>query len=112
MKSTPRHDKAEVGLFKWSIRNGGVENQRVAVEEQKAGGCSGFQYGMMIEEERAGRGDQALESHGSKFSWTVQHSVSEERRVDFVHTIAGGGFTVKNPNDKSTCGWGSSLSTE
>ena len=45
------------------------------VEEQKAGGglrvfvqgggCSGFQYGLMIEE-RAGRGDQAFESHGVK----------------------------------------------
>ena len=27
--------------------------------------------------------------------------------VDFVDTITGGGFTIKNPNAKSTCGYGS-----
>jgi len=32
--------------------------------------------------------------------------------VDFVDTITGGGFTIKNPNAKSTCGCGSSFSTE
>ncbi len=32
--------------------------------------------------------------------------------VDFIETITGGGFTIKNPNAKSTCGCGSSFSTE
>ena len=30
--------------------------------------------------------------------------------VDFVDNIAGGGFTIRNPNAKSTCGCGSSFS--
>ena len=30
--------------------------------------------------------------------------------VDFVDTITGGGFTIKNPNATSTCGCGSSFS--
>ena len=30
--------------------------------------------------------------------------------VDFVDNITGGGFTIKNPNAKSTCGCGSSFS--
>ncbi len=29
--------------------------------------------------------------------------------VDFVDNITGGGFTIKNPNAKSTCGCGSSF---
>ena len=30
--------------------------------------------------------------------------------VDFVDNQMGGGFTIKNPNAKSTCGCGSSFS--
>jgi iron-sulfur cluster assembly accessory protein len=30
--------------------------------------------------------------------------------VDFVDNHMGGGFTIKNPNAKSTCGCGSSFS--
>ena len=30
--------------------------------------------------------------------------------VDFVDSVTGGGFTIKNPNAKSTCGCGSSFS--
>src|SRR4051812_50063161 len=29
--------------------------------------------------------------------------------VDFVDNVTGGGFTIKNPNAKSTCGCGSSV---
>ena len=29
--------------------------------------------------------------------------------VDFVDNLTGGGFTIKNPNAKSTCGCGSSF---
>ena len=29
--------------------------------------------------------------------------------VDFVDTVTGGGFTIKNPNATSTCGCGSSF---
>jgi iron-sulfur cluster insertion protein len=32
--------------------------------------------------------------------------------VDFVDTITGGGFTIKNPQATSTCGCGSSFSVE
>jgi iron-sulfur cluster assembly accessory protein len=32
--------------------------------------------------------------------------------VDFVDTITGGGFTIKNPNATSTCGCGSSFSVD
>ena len=32
--------------------------------------------------------------------------------VDFVDTITGGGFTIKNPTATSTCGCGSSFSVD
>jgi iron-sulfur cluster assembly accessory protein len=95
--------------------------QELLAEEGKAesglrvfvqgGGCSGFQYGLMIEENGAGVGDQLFESNGVKlFIDPVSLSYLKGAEVDFVDTITGGGFTIKNPNATSTCGCGSSFS--
>lgn len=95
--------------------------RELLVEEGKAdsglrvfvqgGGCSGFQYGLMIEESGAGVGDQLFESNGVKLLVDpVSLSYLKGAEVDFVDTITGGGFTIKNPNATSTCGCGSSFS--
>ena len=76
----------------------------------QGGGCSGFQYGLMIEES-GGVGDQQFESNGVRlFVDPVSVSYLKGAEVDFVDTITGGGFTIKNPNATSTCGCGSSFS--
>jgi iron-sulfur cluster insertion protein len=75
----------------------------------QGGGCSGFQYGLMIEES-GGVGDQAFESNGVRlFVDPVSVSYLKGAEVDFVDTITGGGFTIKNPNATSTCGCGQSF---
>ena len=92
-------------------------------EEQKAGsglrvfvqggGCSGFQYGLMIEENGQGAGDQVFESNGIKlYVDPISIRYLNGAEVDFVDTITGGGFTIKNPNATSTCGCGQSFSVE
>ncbi len=69
---------------------------RVAVQ---GGGCSGFQYGLMIEENGQGAGDQVFESHGVKlFVDPISIRYLKGAEVDFVDTVTGGGFTIKNPN--------------
>ena len=94
--------------------------RELLVEEGKAesglrvfvqgGGCSGFQYGLMIEES-GGVGDQLFESNGVRlYVDPVSLSYLKGAEVDFVDTITGGGFTIKNPNASSTCGCGSSFS--
>ena len=76
----------------------------------QGGGCSGFQYGLMIEENGQGSGDQVFESSGVRlFVDPVSISYLRGAEVDFVDTITGGGFTIKNPNATSTCGCGSSF---
>ena len=76
----------------------------------QGGGCSGFQYGLMIEES-GGVGDRQFESNGVRlFVDPVSVSYLKGAEVDFVDTITGGGFTIKNPNASSTCGCGSSFS--
>ena len=76
----------------------------------QGGGCSGFQYGLMIEEGGTGVGDQSFESNGIRlFVDPVSVSYLKGAEVDFVDTITGGGFTIKNPNATSTCGCGQSF---
>ena len=76
----------------------------------QGGGCSGFQYGLMIEENGQGSGDEVYESNGVKlYVDPISIRYLKGAEVDFVDTITGGGFTIKNPNATSTCGCGQSF---
>ena len=76
------------------------------------GGCSGFQYGLMIDEgEGDAESDQVFEVNGVKLLVDpISLRYLSGAEVDFVDNNMGGGFTIKNPNAKSTCGCGSSFS--
>lgn len=77
----------------------------------QGGGCSGFQYGLMIEEaEPSVDVDRIVESNGVRlFVDPISVRYLKGAEVDFVDNMSGGGFTIKNPNAKSTCGCGSSF---
>ena len=89
--------------------NKGNAGLRVFVQ---GGGCSGFQYGLMIDEgEGDASTDSVIESNGVKLLVDpISARYLSGAEVDFVDNITGGGFTIKNPNAKSTCGCGSSFS--
>ena len=78
----------------------------------QGGGCSGFQYGLMIAEgEPTVDVDRIVESNGVRlFVDPISVRYLKGAEVDFVDNLSGGGFTIKNPNAKSTCGCGSSFS--
>jgi iron-sulfur cluster assembly accessory protein len=95
-------------------------NQLLAEEEKvgaglrvfvQGGGCSGFQYGLMIDEgEGDESADQVFEVNGVRlFIDPISLRYLKGAEVDFVDNNMGGGFTIKNPNAKSTCGCGSSF---
>ena len=71
-----------------------------------------FQYGLMIDEgEGDATTDAVIESNGVKLLVDpISARYLKGAEVDFVDNITGGGFTIKNPNAKSTCGCGSSFS--
>ncbi|MEO7275209.1 MAG: iron-sulfur cluster insertion protein ErpA, partial [Vicinamibacterales bacterium] len=75
----------------------------------QGGGCSGFQYGLMIDEgEGDASTDAVVEVNGVKLLVDpISARYLSGAEVDFVDNITGGGFTIKNPNAKSTCGCGS-----
>jgi len=77
----------------------------------QGGGCSGFQYGLMIDEgEGDPTSDQVFEVNGVRlYVDPISLRYLNGAEVDFVDNNMGGGFTIKNPNAKSTCGCGSSF---
>jgi iron-sulfur cluster assembly protein len=74
----------------------------------RGGGCSGFQYALAFDEERAG--DEIFEDHGLRILVDgpsvpyVKGSV-----IDYVDSLQGAGFKVDNPNVIAACGCGSSF---
>ena len=78
----------------------------------QGGGCSGFQYGLMIDEGEGDQdADQVFEVNGIRLLVDpISLRYLQGAEVDFVDNNMGGGFTIKNPNAKSTCGCGSSFS--
>jgi len=78
----------------------------------QGGGCSGFQYGLIIDDGGGDpESDQIFEVNGVRlFVDPISLRYLRGAEVDFVDNQMGGGFTIKNPNAKSTCGCGSSFS--
>jgi len=73
------------------------------------GGCSGFQYGMSLEED-ALEGDSEFVINGVKVIVDPRSSLYlEGAEVDFVEGIMGSGFKIDNPNAASSCGCGHSF---
>jgi iron-sulfur cluster insertion protein len=77
----------------------------------QGGGCSGFQYGLMIEEGLGdAESDRIFESNGVRlFVDPISVRYLSGAEVDFVDNLMGGGFTIRNPNAKTTCGCGQSF---
>jgi iron-sulfur cluster assembly accessory protein len=76
-----------------------------------SGGCSGFRYGMMLEDQPSSE-DVTVQSRGINVYVdrnSTQYLGGSE--IDYLDTLMGAGFTVNNPNAVSACGCGSSFRT-
>lgn len=75
----------------------------------QGGGCSGFSYGFMFDDQRDG--DNVIQAGGVGCLIDPQSLMFlKGATVDFVEGLTGAGFTVKNPNATGSCGCGSSFS--
>jgi len=98
--------KAAGMLAVQSKQNAGV---RVFI---KSGGCSGYQYGMAIDD-RELEGDTIVNHRGIKLLVDrMSLDLLRGCEVDFVENMMGGGFSVNNPNATSSCGCGHSFRTD
>jgi iron-sulfur cluster assembly accessory protein len=73
------------------------------------GGCSGFQYGLNIEDGPE-TDDEILQLEGLRvFVDPFSAQYLEGVEIDYVTTMMGSGFTFRNPNASGGCGCGSSF---
>jgi len=73
------------------------------------GGCSGFRYGMALDES-VNDGDDVVEAHGVKIVVDPESSTYLDGiNIDYVESPTGGGFVINNPNAEATCGCGHSF---
>jgi iron-sulfur cluster assembly protein len=80
---------------------------RVSVQP---GGCSGFKYGLLIEDQSA-EDDYVLEQEGFRvFVDPFSAQYLNGTVIDYVSSMQGSGFTFKNPSSTGGCGCGSSFS--
>jgi iron-sulfur cluster assembly protein len=74
----------------------------------RGGGCSGFQYALAFDEQRAE--DTVFEDKGIRLLVdTPSLPYVKGSVIDFVDGLQGAGFKVDNPNVIAACGCGSSF---
>ena len=118
MQETQRQEAEGFGL---SLTDTAASKVKEFMEEQGAmegaglrvavlpGGCSGFQYGLNLEE-RPGDDDTIVMSHGLRlFVDPFSSQYLKGTRIGYASSFQGSGFTFENPNAAGGCGCGSSF---
>ena len=77
-----------------------------------AGGCSGYQYGMVLERNAKSDDISWSESGINVYIDNQSAKLLQGSQIDFVETVQGAGFKIDNPNAVSSCGCGNSFETE
>ena len=78
----------------------------------QGGGCSGFQYGMALENNIREQ-DTVIEEHGVKVVIDeVSIGYMQGASIDYVEDVMGSGFKIDNPNAMASCGCGNSFETK
>ena len=73
------------------------------------GGCSGFQYGLELDDTTTDL-DLVLEEKGVKIIVSKENmQFLKGAKLDYVDSLQGGGFKISNPNAHSSCGCGQSF---
>jgi iron-sulfur cluster assembly protein len=77
----------------------------------RGGGCTGYTYFFDFAEGALSERDQVFEAHGVTL-WVDNKSLQllDGSELDFSRSLMGYGFKWNNPNVKSTCGCGESVS--
>ncbi|HLC50454.1 MAG TPA: iron-sulfur cluster assembly accessory protein [Candidatus Nanoarchaeia archaeon] len=90
------------------LKENNKENSGLRVEVVP-GGCSGFQYGLELDENHSDF-DNVIEEKGVKIIISKENmNFLKGAKLDYVDSIQGGGFKITNPNAHSSCGCGQSF---
>jgi iron-sulfur cluster assembly accessory protein len=91
-----------------------IEAEELSPEEYgirltiQGGGCSGFSYELVLD--RPAEDDKVYEDHGARVMidpGTMPYV--DGSSFDYVESLNGSGFAIRNPNAKRACGCGNSF---
>lgn len=86
-------------------KNGNKSGLRIHIEK---GGCSGYTYEMEVAEKK--KDDLEFSEHGvNVFIDKESFDKLKGSYVDYLDSLQGAGFKIKNPNATQTCGCGESF---
>lgn len=73
------------------------------------GGCAGFMYELSFQKD-ATNGESTVEAAGVKlYLDPANEPILDGIVIDYIDSLMGGGFNIKNPNATSSCGCGKSF---
>ena len=100
-------DKAQEKIRELMVEEKDSVGLRIYV---RGGGCHGYQYGMAFES-KVSEDDTIIEKGDVQVIMDSQSApLLSGSEVDYVDSVQGSGFAIKNPQAKTTCGCGSSFS--
>lgn len=76
----------------------------------QGGGCSGFSYGFMLDEEQNEDDFEVSAGNSTLLVDAMSAQYIQGATVDYEETLMGSSFKIQNPQAVSTCGCGSSFS--
>lgn len=104
-------EEAAVEVRKFFAAEGLDERSAALRVSVLPGGCSGFEYGLEVDEQPAAEDDLVVESQGVR---VLMDPFSAQYLSGIVighhSSFKGSGFTFENPNATGSCGCGTSFS--
>jgi iron-sulfur cluster assembly accessory protein len=89
------------------VTDQGIQGKALRVYVE-AGGCSGMEYGMAFDEKKPD--DEVVQQDGVEVLIDpMSANFLKGSVVDYIDSLQGSGFQIKNPNVHSSCGCGKSF---
>ncbi len=114
----PQEQEIDLSNATLSVTDKAAEKIKALITQEKKqalrisvhpGGCSGYQYGMELDDKSTDN-DILIKEKGIKiFVDKASMQKLNGANVDYVDSLQGAGFKIDNPQAKSTCGCGSSF---
>ena len=122
IENSPVQEKDDVDITqenaKITVTKKAAEKIKALIKQEKKkalrisvlpGGCSGYQYGMELDD-KAAADDITVEEQGIKI-FIDKESMKKLNgsNVDYIDSLQGAGFKINNPKATKTCGCGNSF---
>lgn len=121
IKNSPieaKEENIDISDPKLNVTNKAAEKIKALIKQEKKqalrisvmpGGCSGYQYGMELDD-KSTNNDIVIEEKGIKI-FVDKESIKKLNgsNVDYIDSLQGAGFKINNPSATKTCGCGSSF---